>query len=106
MFSGYGRNFWILCTAMLMFMISFNLIIPELNDFITMLGGEDQKGLIISLFTISAGISRPFSGKLADKIGRKPVMIIGVVVSFIISLALSFDHFSIILSVSAFPAWL
>jgi MFS family permease len=86
MFSGYGRNFWILCTAMLMFMISFNLIIPELNDFITMLGGEDQKGLIISLFTISAGISRPFSGKLADKIGRKPVMIIGVVVSFIISL--------------------
>lgn len=86
MFSGYGKNFWILCTAMLMFMISFNLIIPELNDFITMLGGEDQKGLIISLFTISAGISRPFSGKLADKIGRKKVMIVGVVVSFVISL--------------------
>jgi MFS family permease len=67
-------------------MISFNLIIPELNDFITMLGGEDQKGLIISLFTISAGISRPFSGKLADKIGRKKVMIVGVIVSFVISL--------------------
>lgn len=51
-----------------------------------MLGGEDQKGLIISLFTISAGISRPFSGKLADKIGRKKVMIVGVIVSFVVSL--------------------
>jgi MFS family permease len=86
MFSGYGKNFWIICAAMLLFMISFNLIIPELNQFITNLGGEDQKGLIISLFTISAGISRPFSGKLSDKIGRKKVMIIGIVVCFIVSM--------------------
>jgi len=67
-------------------MISFNLIIPELNQFITNLGGENQKGLIISLFTISAGISRPFSGKLSDKIGRKKVMIFGIIVCFIISM--------------------
>jgi MFS family permease len=92
MFSGYDKNFWIICLAMLLFMISFNLIIPELNQFITNLGGEDQKGLIISLFTISAGISRPFSGKLSDKIGRKKVMIIGIVVCFVLS---NFDCSSI-----------
>jgi len=86
MFSGYGKNFWIICASMLLFMISFNLIIPELNQFITNLGGENQKGLIISLFTISAGISRPFSGKLSDKIGRKKVMIFGIIVCFIISM--------------------
>lgn len=67
-------------------MTSFNLIIPELNDFITNLGGEGQKGLIISIFTISAGLSRPFSGKLSDKIGRKKVMIIGLTISFFVSL--------------------
>lgn len=67
---------------MFLFMTSFNLIMPELNQFITLLGGEEYKGLIISLFTISAGISRPFSGKLADTIGRKPVALIGIVISF------------------------
>ena len=56
---------------MLFFMTSFNLIIPELNDFITKLGAPDKKGLIITLFTISAAISRPFSGKIADLVGRK-----------------------------------
>lgn len=86
MFRQYNSNFWILCFSMLLFMTSFNLIIPELNEFITNLGGEGQKGLIISIFTISAGLSRPFSGKLSDKIGRKKVMIIGLIISFFVSL--------------------
>lgn len=67
-------------------MTSFNLILPELNDFISNLGGSDQKGLIISIFTISAAISRPFSGKLADFIGRKKVMYFGIVISSIVCL--------------------
>lgn len=86
MFSGYGKNFWVMSLAMLMFMISFNLIIPELNTFITLLDGAEYKGLIISLFTLSAGISRPFSGKLSDTIGRKRVMMIGMGVTFLVSL--------------------
>lgn len=72
--------------AMLMFMISFNLILPELNTFITLLDGAEYKGLIISLFTLSAGISRPFSGKLSDTIGRKKVMLVGMSVTMLVSL--------------------
>lgn len=53
------------------------MIIPELPDYLSSLGGEEYKGLIISLFTLTAGLSRPFSGKLADKVGRIPVMIFG-----------------------------
>ncbi|MFT4024653.1 MAG: MFS transporter [Flavihumibacter sp.] len=41
------------------------------------------KGLIIALFTITAGISRPFSGKLTDTIGRVPVMAVGSLVCFV-----------------------
>lgn len=67
-------------------MISFNLILPELNSYITEMGGENQKGLIITLFTISAAISRPFSGKLSDTIGRKKVMIIGMALAVIVTL--------------------
>ena len=85
-FKGYPKNFWIICFALLFFMISFNIILPELNTFITRLGGADKKGLIISLFTISALISRPFSGKLSDLIGRKKVMIIGITVAIVVTL--------------------
>ncbi|MCH2228850.1 MAG: MFS transporter [Crocinitomicaceae bacterium] len=67
-------------------MTSFNLILPELNDFITTMGHPDKKSLIITFFTITALISRPFSGKLSDTIGRKKVMYIGMGVAFIVSI--------------------
>ena len=88
--SRYSRNFWIVCFAMFFFMTGFNLIMPELNHFITNLGGESKKGLIILLFSVSAAISRPFSGKIADIVGRKWVMYAGVICSFIICLCYSF----------------
>lgn len=73
-------------------MISFNLIMPELNGIITGLGGADKKGLIITVFTISAAISRPFSGKLSDFIGRKRVIIIGFFMCALVALSYSFVH--------------
>lgn len=82
----FGKNFWLLCLSMFFFMAGFNLIMPDLNQFITNLGGENQKGLIITLFTISAGLSRPFSGKLSDTIGRKKVIYIGAICSTVVSL--------------------
>lgn len=75
----YGRNFWMLAISMFLFMTSFTLIIPELNGFITNLHGENQKGLIFILFSVTAALARPISGKLSDTLGRKPVMYIGVV---------------------------
>jgi len=82
----YTTSFWLLCVSALLFFASFNMIIPELPDYLTALGGAEYKGLIISLFTITAMVSRPFSGKLSDTIGRVPVMIVGAAVCFICSL--------------------
>ncbi|MBT8327068.1 MAG: MFS transporter [Bacteroidia bacterium] len=65
--------------------MSFNIIIPEMPDYISSLGGEDYKGYIIGVFTIAAALSRPVSGKLADTIGRLPVMIFGGLVCVVIS---------------------
>jgi len=59
------------------------MLIPELPDYLTSLGGADYKGYIISLFTITAGLSRPFSGRLTDKVGRVPVMAFGSIICFI-----------------------
>lgn len=82
----YTTPFILLCTSFALFGASFNMILPELPAFLTNLGGEDYKGFIIALFTLTAGISRPFSGKLADTIGRIPVIIFGAVVCIICSL--------------------
>jgi len=76
----YPKNFWLMCWALLAFMISFNLFLPETNDIITEMGGGDLKGLIFLLFSLTAAISRPFSGKLTDTIGRKKVMYVGVII--------------------------
>ena len=88
----YSSNFWIVCISMLLFMISFNLIMPELNGILSDLGGDRWKGLIITVFTISAAISRPFSGKLSDYIGRKKVMYVGLVLCVVVNLLYPFTH--------------
>lgn len=80
----YTYKFWLLCLSSFLFFASFNLIIPELPDYLTSLGGGNHKGLIIPLFTLMAGISRPFSGRLTDTIGRIPVIIYGVLICIIV----------------------
>jgi MFS family permease len=80
---------------MLLFTTSYNIVIPEMNAFLTDLGSPGLKGLIIALFTISAGFTRPFSGKLSDIIGRKKVMLIGLLISVVVCSLYTF----------AFAAW-
>ncbi|WP_207532046.1 MFS transporter [Desertivirga arenae] len=79
----YTLQFALLCLSSLLFSASFNMLIPELPAYLSSLGGAEHKGLIIALFTITAGISRPFSGKLTDTIGRVPVMAVGSIVCFV-----------------------
>lgn len=62
------------------------MLIPELPAYLSSMGGGAYKGYIIALFTLTAGISRPFSGRLTDTIGRVPVMAIGSLVCFICGL--------------------
>ncbi|HKL39924.1 MAG TPA: MFS transporter [Cryomorphaceae bacterium] len=78
-------EFGLLCVSSVLFMGSFNMIIPELPNYITQMGGAEFKGLIISLFALTAALSRPFSGKLADLVGRRPVMIFGALAAAVSS---------------------
>lgn len=82
----YNLQFWLLCFSSFLFFSSFNMVIPELPDFMRTMGGEKFIGLHIALFTVTAGISRPFSGKLTDRWGRVPVMIVGAVVTGVVSM--------------------
>lgn len=79
----YTLQFGLVCLSSFLFSASFNMLIPELPAYLTGLGGAQYKGLIIALFTLTAGLSRPFSGKLTDTIGRVPVMAVGSLVCFV-----------------------
>ncbi|HEY9116669.1 MAG TPA: MFS transporter [Roseivirga sp.] len=80
----FSLQFVLLCLSSFLFFSSFNMIVPDLYDYLTSLGGGELKGLVIALFTVTAGLSRPFSGKLSDTIGRIPVMIVGAGVCFLV----------------------
>jgi MFS family permease len=78
----FSSKFILLCASSFLFSSSFNMLIPELPSYLSSLGGGAYKGYIIGLFTLTAGLSRPFSGRLTDTIGRVPVMAIGSLVCF------------------------
>lgn len=79
----YNLQFGLVCLSSLLFSASFNMLIPELPEYLSNMGGAEYKGLIIALFTLTAGISRPFSGRLTDTLGRVPVMAVGSIVCFV-----------------------
>jgi len=81
----YSLNFWLLSLSSMLFFGSFNMVLPELPDFMRTLGGENLLGLHISVFTFTALVSRPFSGKLTDTWGRIPVMVFGAAVTAVVS---------------------
>lgn len=95
--SFYSFHFIMLCLSNALFSASFNMLLPDLPAYLSDMGGEHYKGYILALFTLMAGLSRPFSGKLTDTIGRVPVMIFGSVVCVVCSLL-----YPLVSSVAAF----
>lgn len=79
----FTTQFWLLGLSSFLFSSSFNMLIPELPGYLTKMSGAEYKGAIIGLFTLTAGLSRPFSGRLTDRIGRVPVMAFGSIVCFV-----------------------
>ena len=64
-------------------MASFGMIMPELPGYLDLMGAGHLLGYIIGLFTLGALVSRFFSGKIADRAGRKIVMVFGTGVTAI-----------------------
>lgn len=82
----FSSQFWVLCTSTVLFMASFGMVMPELPGFLTELGRPDLIGWIVGLFTLGAFLSRFFSGRIADRAGRRPVMLFGTWVTMIAGL--------------------
>jgi MFS transporter, DHA1 family, multidrug resistance protein len=76
----------ILFLVMFLVMIGFGIIIPVLPFYAEEIGANPtQLGLLMAVYSLMQLIFAPFWGKLSDRIGRKPIMMMGIA-----GLALSF----------------
>ncbi|WP_312118408.1 MFS transporter [Brevibacillus reuszeri] len=77
----WTRDFVILALSNFMLFVAFQMLLPTLPVYVTDMGGDQLAvGLVISLFTVSALLVRPFTGKALDTIGRKPVLLLGLAI--------------------------
>ncbi len=73
------KNIYILAFTLVVVMLGFGLIIPILPFYIQGMGaGGSELGLLIATYAIMRLICGPMWGSLSDRIGRKPVLMIGV----------------------------
>ena len=69
------------------------VLIPLMPFYLTALGGQDTTApYLFAMFSLSAFISTPFWGRLSDKIGRKPVLMISLAGTMIAYFWLAFAN--------------
>lgn len=77
----WTKDFIVIALSNLFLFVSFQMLIPTLPAYVGQNGG-DQVGirLVISLFTASALLVRPYAGKTLDTMGRRNVLILGLAI--------------------------
>lgn len=80
----WTKNFILLTISNLFLFVAFQMLIPTLPLFVAEKGGDQLAvGLVIGIFTISALLIRPFAGKALDTIGRRKILVAGLIVFFL-----------------------
>nr|WP_263326801.1 MFS transporter [Neobacillus sp. Marseille-Q6967] len=75
----WKRNLWVLWIGVFFTSASFSMVIPFLPIFLLQIGVHDHtelwSGLLFSAAFFAGAIASPFWGRMADKYGRKPLLI-------------------------------
>jgi MFS family permease len=80
----WTRNYTLLLLSNLFLFLALEMLLPTLPIFAFDKGATDtQVGLIVAFFTFSAVIIRLFVGVASDLLGKRKLLIIGVVICFI-----------------------
>lgn len=80
-----NRELLILSFAIFVSMIGFGLIMPFLPQYAQQYGATNTEiGMMMGLFAVVRVFSSPVGGYLGDKVGRKPVMVGGMFLYFIV----------------------
>jgi len=75
------RNFQIVCIALLMMMMQVSIIVPAFPKMVEALGATEQSiGLLLTLLTLPSFLLGPLAGIMADRLGRKKVLVTSLLV--------------------------
>lgn len=74
------RNLIILFCSLVIIMLGFGIVIPILPFYIERMGaGGTDLGLIMAIFAAMQFVFSPMWGDVSDRIGRRPVIMIGII---------------------------
>ena len=90
----WKRNLWVLWIGVFFTAASFSMVIPFLPIFLLQIGVHEHtelwSGLLFSAAFFSGAIASPFWGRMADKYGRKPMIIRAGFALFVIYTLMAF----------------
>jgi len=75
----FPPGFWIIWSTVALDMVGFGMVVPILGRYADRFGASGfEVGLLFSSFSIAQFFFAPVLGRLSDRIGRKPVIIISL----------------------------
>src|SRR5438876_3772089 len=75
-----NRTLFIIALIALVNMLGYGIIIPILYAYSKKYGLSDfQNGLLFAIFSICQFISTPVIGRMSDKYGRRPLLLISII---------------------------
>lgn len=75
----FQKNVAVLSFALVVVMLGFGMVIPIFPFYIERLGaGGSAFGLLVAIAALTELIFGPFWGSLSDQVGRKPILIVGM----------------------------
>ncbi len=74
-----SRSLVIIWITIFIDLMGITLIIPYINDFVDQLGGDEQVvGVLLASYAGMQLLFAPIWGRISDKVGRRPIILIGL----------------------------
>src|SRR5262245_19306054 len=73
------RGFWVIWSTVALDLVGFGIVVPILGRYAERFGaGGLAVGLLFASFSLAQFICAPLLGRLSDRIGRKPVLLLSL----------------------------